>query len=479
MTVTKIKASIFSGLKWNTISVLGTRGTDFIVKLILARLVLPEAYGIIGMAMVLIGFLQIVSDMGLFNALVQKKEDENTQVLYSSAFWFLGILASCFVAFFFLFISPLGASFYNEPRLVPVLNALSFYLFFNVLSIVPRVILTKKLDFKNLVKITFTGTILSSVTAIILAFIGFGVWSLVTKALLGSFVVFLSYWLRVGWRPQFILKLSALTKLAGYSTYTQFNAMLFYFRSNLDYLIVGKLLASHVLGVYTLAFTLSEILRAQLYSIFNKIFFPVYSKLQDDLEQIKHYYLKVMTLTATVSFPVSIVFIGLAEEIITLLFGIKWIEAASPLRILSVASIIFAISGTPAEVLKGIGKPSVSFYLNTINTFVIALPLMYFGIKYYGLDGVAYAVCIHYTTSRLAFHYYMKKYINVTDMEVLQALSKPILAGIVMLGIIYGVDQLQLSMLFTVVLGVGIGGLAYALFFVNEFKYGFKSLIKS
>src|SRR5690606_31662729 len=184
---------------------------------------LPEAYGIIGMAMVIIGFLQVVSDMGLFNALVQHKKDEFTEARYSSAFWFLMFLAGGFVAAFFIFVSPYSAAFYNEPLLIPVLNALSFYLFFNILSIIPRVILTKKLDFKNLVKITISGTVISSVVAIALASLGFGVWSLVAKSLLGSFIVFISYWIRVGWRPKFYFEGSLLTKLAGYSTYTQIN----------------------------------------------------------------------------------------------------------------------------------------------------------------------------------------------------------------------------------------------------------------
>lgn len=479
MSATKIKTSIYSGLKWNTISVFATRSTDFLVKLLLARLLLPDAYGIIGMAMVIIGFLQVVSDMGLFNALVQRKEDELTEVRYSSAFWFLFFLAAAFVLCFFLFLSPLGASFYNEPRLVPILNALSFYLFFNILSIIPRVILTKKLDFKSLVRITITGTAVSSIIAIILASIGFGVWSLVAKSLLGSSIIFISYWIRVGWRPKFIFNGSTLTKLAGYSTYTQINAILYFFRSHVDFLIVGKLLSAHMLGVYTLAFTLSETLRGQLYSIFNKVFFPVYSKIQDDREQIKYYYLKVMSLTATVTFPVSILFIGLAEEIILFLFSSKWIEAAAPLRVLSVASMIFAISGTPAEVLKGIGKPSISFYLNVINTFFVALPLMYFGLKYYGLVGVAYAVCVHYTTSRLTFHYYMKKYIHITDGEVLIALRRPVFAALVMLGVIYIITRLDLSLLLTLIVGGGAGCITYLLFFVNDLKYGLRLIQKT
>ncbi|MFD2248000.1 lipopolysaccharide biosynthesis protein [Pontibacter ruber] len=478
MSTTQLKKSVYSGIKWNTISVVATRSTDFVVKLILARLLLPDAYGIVGMAMIIIGFLQVVSDMGLFNALVQKKEDELTEVRYSSAFWFLLALATAFISLFYFFISPYGAAFYKEPRLVPVLNALSIYLFFNILTIIPRVILTKKLDFNNLVRITIAGTVVSSITAIALAILGFGVWSLVLKSILGSFIIFISYWIKVGWRPKFVFQGSSLTNLAGYSTYTQINNILFFFRNNIDYLIVGKLMSAHTLGIYTLAFTLSETLRGQLYSIFNKVFFPVYSKIQDDREQIKYYYLRVMTLSATITFPVSVLFIGLAEDLIQYLFGSNWIEAAAPLRVLSVASMIFAISGTPAEVLKGIGKPSVSFYLNITNTFLVALPLMYFGTKYFGLVGVAYAVCIHYTTSRLTFHYYMKKYINVTDGDVILALKKPLLAAAVMLGMIYSVSYIEMPLLYNLIAAGFTGILTYTLFFISEIKKGYKLVNK-
>ncbi|MBJ6118239.1 lipopolysaccharide biosynthesis protein [Pontibacter sp. BT310] len=478
MPAASVKSRVLSGLKWNAISTIAIRGTDFGVKLILARILLPEAYGIVGMAMIIISFLEVVSDMGLFNALVQKKEDEFSELRYSSAFWFLLVLASIFALCFYGFISQLGASFYNEPLLVPVLNALSFYLFFNILSIVPRVLLTRQLNFKSLVQITFIGTALSSVVAIALAIAGYGVWSIVVKYLVSSSTIFLSYWIKVNWRPQFKFNWQTLRQLAGYSTYTQINNILFFVRNNIDYLVIGKLVGAHVLGVYTLAFTLSEVLRTQLYSILNKVLFPVYSKIQDDTEQIKKYYLKIMRFTAMLTFPVSIIFIGLSENIILAFFGAKWLEAADPLRILAVASMIFAISGTPAEVLKGIGKPSVSFYLNMINTFVIALPLIYLGQKYFGLNGVAYAVCIHYTTSRLAFHYYMKKYIHITDEEVFLALRKPVMAAITMLLVIEAGKLTSMENNLVLIVAGSLGSLVYILFFKDDIKYGIKLLSK-
>jgi O-antigen/teichoic acid export membrane protein len=478
MPAASVKSRVLSGLKWNAISTIAIRGTDFGVKLILARILLPEAYGIVGMAMIIISFLEVVSDMGLFNALVQKKEDEFSELRYSSAFWFLLVLASIFALCFYGFISQLGASFYNEPLLVPVLNALSFYLFFNILSIVPRVLLTRQLNFKSLVQITFTGTALSSVVAIALAIAGYGVWSIVVKYLVSSSTIFLSYWIKVNWRPQFKFNWQTLRQLAGYSTYTQINNVLFFVRNNIDYLVIGKLVGAHVLGVYTLAFTLSEVLRTQLYSILNKVLFPVYSKIQDDTEQIKKYYLKIMRFTAMLTFPVSVLFIGLSENIILAFFGAKWLEAADPLRILAVASMIFAISGTPAEVLKGIGKPSVSFYLNMINTFVIALPLIYLGQKYFGLNGVAYAVCIHYTTSRLAFHYYMKKYIHITDEEVFLVLRKPVIAAITMLLVIEAGKLTSMENNLVLIVAGSLASLVYILFFKDDIKYGIKLLSK-
>lgn len=478
MAFAGIKGKVLSGLKWNSISVVATKSTDFLVMLLLARLLVPEAYGIVGMAMLVVGILEVISDMGLYNALIQKKEDELTEARYSSSFWFLLIVSIVLVLCFVLFISQAGAAFYKEPRLIPILNALSIYLFFGISSIIPRVILTKKLDFKSLVTFTFLGTVISSLAAVVMALLGFGVWSLVTKYIAGSGVILVSYWVKVGWRPSFIFRKDLLVDMAGYSTFTQLNNILYFLRKNLDYLIIGKLVSPHLLGIYTLAYMLSLTLKSQLYSIFNKVFFPVYSRLQDEPEMIKVYYLQIMRMTAIVTFPVSILFIGLAEEIILFFFGSKWLEAAAPLRILSVAAMIFAISGTPAEVLKGIGKPAVSFYLNTINTFVVALPLIYFGQRYFGIEGVAYAVCIHYTTSRITFHYFMKKYIQITDREVLYALKDPALAALVMLIIIHLVTLAKMAVLMELIVAGIIGGLAYLLFFVDDLKQGFRLIKK-
>lgn len=469
MVTNEIRSKIISGIKWNTLSLVATRATDFIVKLILARLLLPEAYGVVGMAMLVISFLTIFSDMGLFHALVQKKPDELTEARYSSSFWFLLLLGSISVCCFFLFFSQAGAAFYNEPQLVPILNALSIYMFFNILNIIPRVILTHQLDFKSLVQITYLGSILSSIVAIAMAFLEFGVWSLVAKSMISSFVVTLSYWIKVGWRPKFIFKHKLLMQLARFSIFTQLNACFYFFLTGVDSLIISKFSSAHLLGIYTLAYTLSETLRSQLYFVFNRVFFPVYSKIQDDKAQIKHYYLKIMRLTALVTFPLSILFIGLADDIILISFGEKWIAAAEPLRILSVASIIFAISGTPAEVLKSIGKPSISFNVNFI-TLLVAVPLMYFGLKYYGLTGVGYAVCINYTLSRLVYHHFMKKYIGVTDADVYQALKGPFIAAASMLGTIYLINQIELSMLVTVFIAGLAGGIVYCVLLMDDLR---------
>ncbi|TPE42518.1 lipopolysaccharide biosynthesis protein [Pontibacter mangrovi] len=470
MAVASIKTKVLSGLKWNTLSVLATRGTDFGVKLLLARLLLPEAFGLVGMAMIITSFLEVVSDMGLFNALVQRKEDEQTQLRYSSAFWFLFSLASAFVLAFFLFVSPAGAAFYNEPQLVPVLNALSLYLFFNILTIVPRVILTKELNFKALVQTTYTGTVVSSIVAVAMALTGFGVWSLVAKSIVGAGILFLSFWIRVKWRPDFRFSARTLKELSGYSTFSQLSGILYFFRNNVDYLLIGKLAGATALGAYTLAFTLSEVLRAQLYSILNKVLFPVYSTMQDDLPQIRKYYLTVMRFTAIITFPIAVFFLGLADEFINTFFGHSWAAAAAPLRILSVATMIVVISGTPAEVLKGIGKPAVSFYISLLNTGLVAVPLIYLGQKYFGLTGVAYAVCLHYTTSRLLFHHYMKKYIHITDQDILRELRKPVVASAVMLALIYLTTLLGLPELHTLLLAGTAGSAAYASFFLKDFK---------
>jgi O-antigen/teichoic acid export membrane protein len=476
--MSKIEGKVISGLKWNSLSSFLTKGSDFIVKLILARLLLTEAFGMVGMAMVIIGFMKAFSDMGLYNALIQKKEDDKTQLRYSSAFWFLLILGLTLVVLFYSILSEKGAAFYNEPRLVPILNTLSLYLFFVILSIVPRAILMRNLNFKALVKISILGSVVSSVTAIIMAFLNFGVWSLVAKYLVDSVIVLLSYWFKIGWRPDFKFKGNTLTNLAGYSVFIQANGMLAFFRTHIDYLIIGKLVSAHVLGIYTLAYTLSEVLRTQIYNILNKVFFPVFSNIQDDIVLIKDYYLKTIRFTSIITFPVSVFFIGLAQDFIPLVFGEKWIESVTSLKILSFASMIFSISGTPAIVLKSIGKPNVSFYLNFFNTLFVAFPLIYFGLKYYGIEGVAVAVCIHYTTSRIVFHNFMIKHINLTNKDVYFALQRPIIASISMFAAIYIISLVILNPLINLILASIIGFGVFAIFFVSEFQLLYSMVVK-
>lgn len=383
------KSQLLSGVFWTSIQTVVNRVFKFIIKLVLARLLFPEDYGIIGMAVVFTSIVSAFNELGMGAALIQRKKEFLTNSHYNTAFWaglIWGILIFTFMVFV---ISPLAAWFYEEPILSQIIPVLSLGILATPVNVIHRSQLTRDMNFKKISFISNTSNIFSGVVALILALNGAGVWSLVFNSI-ASFIIAMPQWFyATKWFPNFEFSKQAFRDIFGFGIYTTGTRLLVKINGQIDYMIVGKLLGAVSLGIYSLAFLLTSIFRSQITQIIDQVLYPLFSKMQDDTQQLKRYYLKIVRINAMAVYPVMFGLILFSTQFISLLFGEKWTEAIPILKILSVAVILGMLTTSSSVLLRASGKPAIELKIMTFNTLVFYAPFIILGTYLYEVTGTA------------------------------------------------------------------------------------------
>lgn len=435
---------VLSGIKWSSVNLLLCRALSFISKIYLASLIAPEHFGLMTTAIVAIGLVQNFSDLGLKSALIQKKKDAISKERYSSAFWVLVIAGILLTSLAATFGSYLVSAFYSEPLLATVVSVMSISILLSNLSILPTVLLSRSLKFKYIILSDLLAVFLGVSTAISFAIAGFGIWALVAQFIIAQLVNMFALFSFSKWVPRRLLVISSLFDVKSFSGYAMGMSAVHFLRKNMDYILVGKLLGATPLGLYTLAYTLTEAIREQLLNLIAKVMFPAYSRLQSSPESIKPYYLKTLRYSALITFPFCTFLILYAGSVVNTFFSEEWSGIQRPLQVLSLASMIFVLSGTSSEVLRAIGLPKTAFRISILNTIFVAIPLLYFGIKIYGLEGAAWATVIHFTVHRIAYHIAIREHLKLTELDVLVAILPALIVTAFMSLIAYFAPNLSM-----------------------------------
>ncbi|MCG8485074.1 MAG: oligosaccharide flippase family protein, partial [Clostridia bacterium] len=303
----------------------------------------------------------------------------------------------------------------------------------NPLTLINKVRLIRQLNFKSISIIEMISTMISGGIAIILALLGMGVWSIVFYNIFSTIIMLPFMWKADSWRPKLLFSINALKDIFGYGFYVMVQDITVYFTKNIDYLIIGKLLGSEMLGIYTLAFTLTDTFRNRIMSILNNVMFPVYGKYQNDIGLIGKYYLNVIKYNCLAIFPLMAVMFALADPIIQIVFGQQWHMTVFPLKILCLSVMLHCSIGTATIVLKGIGKVKLNFYVNLFKTLVITIPAIVIGIYVRGIDGAAIGIMISKMCSVLVMAYLMKRNINISIKQIVGTIYPFVMGSIVII----------------------------------------------
>jgi O-antigen/teichoic acid export membrane protein len=373
-----------SGVKWNAVSQALKLSLYFITTLVLARLLDPKDFGLLGMATVFTAFITVFNDFGLGSAIIQNQKLNDIQL--STIFW-LSVLVGLTTMIISLAAAPVVASFYNEPMLRPIIYLMSLSFIFSSLGQVQLALTIKSFSFKRLMISEGIASFGGSFIAITLALLSFGVWSLAFQIVITTGFLTIILWLTDNWKPTPVFEIKGLKKTLGFSSGLLSFNMLNYFSRNADYLLVGKFLGSFLLGHYTFAYRLIQFPLQNLSSVVSRVLFPTLSKLQDDDALFKKYFINASQFIAFFTFPLMICLFLLSEEFVIVLFGKKWDQAIPVIQILAPVGMLQSVGNMVGSIYTAKGKTNWLFGWGVLSSIVTVI-FFIIGLRW-GIVGVA------------------------------------------------------------------------------------------
>lgn len=425
--------SAVSSARWLALSQAGRQGIQFATSILLARLLAPSDFGVLGMALVVINFAMLFRDMGISAAIVQRKEISEQMI--SSLFWVNMLVGFTAMALLWL-IAPLAASFYIEPRMVPIVRALSLNFVLSASSGMHQSLLERKLDFDRLARMELAASLFGAVIAIGAALFHAGVWSLVYQSLGMMALTTISLWTMAEWRPYIVLEWSEFKSVSNFSLHLVGFNLLNYCARNLDYLLIGKLLGATALGYYTYAYRIMLYPLQNVSAVVGRVMFPVYSKLQNNNTILRENYLKTVSTIALITFPMMLGLIGVREQLVLGVFGPQW-QAIQPLiLILAPVGLIQSIGTTVGPIFQAKGRTDLMMRWGLVAASLTVLAFV--GGLRWGLTGIALAyamisLILAYPGFAIPF-----KLIGLSVHKLGPALWRPLLCSILMLGAVLG-----------------------------------------
>lgn len=385
---TDLKQKTITGMIWSGIGRVGTVGISFISNIVLARLLMPDDFGCIGMLYVFIAISGIFISGGFGQALIQKKNP--THLDYTTVFyWNLAMSILFYIILFFS--APAIAHFYKIPLLKDVLRVQSVVLFIQSFSIVQSNQLQKQLRFKELSTRNIVSALSGMIIAIVMAFCGCGVWSLVASALLSATVSVILLWKMSSWRPTLEFSFQSLKELFNFGGLMLLSNLVETIYTNIQSLIIGRWYSAKDLGYYSQAKKLEEVPTNSLSAIVNEVSFPIFSALQDDKTALLTGVRKNVKAITYLNFPLMVMMIVIAQPLINLLYGAKWLTSAPYFQILCVSSMIYTLNTLNTNVIKSLGKSGI-YLMVQLSKRLIGIGLIVAGIQLWGLNGLLWAV---------------------------------------------------------------------------------------
>lgn len=452
--MTNIKRKTANGLKWSAIERVLTQFVQLIVMLYLARLLGPEAFGLIGMLAIFISLSQVLIDSGFTSALIRKNDIVDDD--FATAFLFN--IASSFVCYLFLyFFSGAIAEFFDQPDLITLTKVISIVIVTNSLTIVQKAKLTIAMDFKTQAKASIVSVIISSFVAITFALKGFGVWSLVAQTLTMSVSNAIILNVLCPWRPKLSFSINSFRYLFNFGSKLLLSGILDTIYKNIYQVIIGKYFNAGQVGQFTQANQVSSIPAMTMTSIIQRVTYPMLSKMQDDSTQLENTYLLTLRLSAAVIFPLLFGLAVTAEWLIIIILGSDWAMAAELVTILSVGFLLYPIHAINLNLLQVKGRSDLFLKLEVIKKIlttlilIITVPL--------GVKAMCIGLTIHSYAALVINTYYTGKIANLTLKRQIYSLLPIWIISLVscLFGYYFSyvlVDDISVSLILAIVIAI-------------------------
>lgn len=383
----------------------------FASVIILARILFPEDFGIMGIALLTLAALETFSETGFKHALIQKKEVSDDDL---NSAWTLLVIRGVLLAAVIFFAAPLVARFFEESQASNIIRAMAVLFLLQGLNNIGIVYFRKELEFNKNFLYEISGTLADFVVAVTAAFILRNVWAMVLGLIARNTVKCIMSYVIHPYRPRLNFRAKNLKELWGFGKWVLGSAILIYLITQGDDILVGKILGVVALGYYQMAYRISNTPATEITHVISEVTFPTYSKLQDDNKRFGEAYLIVLQLVAFLIFPIAVLVFVLANDFTSAFLGERWMPIVTAMQILAFAGLARAVGATAGPVIYAAGKPRMETSVQVLR-FLILAALIYPFIMNWGIEGASIVVLISNSISTIGFCYVA---IRITKCDV-------------------------------------------------------------
>ncbi len=428
-----LSKKVFQGGMWIFLLRFINNVLSFIRKVILARLLFPEDFGLMGIAMIAIATLETFSRTGIQAALIQRREEIES---YLDTVWTFYCIRGILV-FFILYISaPLIAGFFQSPQAIPIIRVVGILPLIAGFKNIGILCFQKELEFNKLFMYEFSATIANLAVSISLAFILHSAWALVWGGVSAAVLRLVLSFAIHPYRPKVRLKKDKLGELLGFGKWVSISGTLIFFINQGDDIFVGKMLGVATLGIYQMAFFISSMPTTEITNVIALVTYPAYSKMQHDFKRIRSSYSKVLQVTMALSMPLAGGVFILAADFTKLFMGDKWLPILPAIQILVLAGLIRSIAGTTGPIFRSLGYPQIDTVWQFIRLVLLAMFIYPFSLRW-GIQGVSLAVLISISISTIGFYMSALKIMKADFFQFSRAIVFPAAGSAVMVSVIW------------------------------------------
>jgi len=414
------------------------RVLDFIKILILARLLLPSDFGLLGIALLVANILGTFTGTGFMSALIQQKEKTEQ---YLDTAWTVQLIRGLLL-FCILFLgAPLAAKFFKTPEANWVIKVLAVTQLMDGFRNIGVVYFKKELEFHKQFIYSFGATLAGLIVSIYCAFLLRNVWALVYGFLAGNIVALILSYVIHPYRPKLDFDIHKAKELFGFGKWVLSFGIVSFFATQGDDIFVGKVLGATMLGFYQMAYTISNLPATEITHVISQVVFPSYSKMQDNIARLREAYMRVLRIVAFLTFPLAVLIFTLAPDFTIIFLKHKWMFMVPSLQVLCLFGLVRAVSATIGPVLYATGKPQILTKLSAIY-LVILVVLIYPLSAKWGILGVSWAVVIPSVVNLILFISPLKRTLKTSTLELLKAIFPIIGATIFMTLLLLGMQSL-------------------------------------
>jgi len=425
------------GFVWNFSAYFAGKIVLLITTSILARMLAKNDFGLVAVAVVAINYLSVLKDLGLGVALIQRKGDvkEAADTVFT-----INIIIGLALSALIIPLAPLVAAYFRDPQIVSVLRWMGISFIINALGSVHTNWLVRDLDYRRKLIPDLGGQLIKAAFSIGLAYLGYGVWSLVFGQIAGAIGSAILVWMILPWRPHLSLNRKILGELMKFGASVTLIDIINEITDNIDYVIVGRVFGLVPLSIYTLAYRLPEMLLIGNLWVMGGVVFPAFSTIQDRPHDLRKGFLASVRFVELIAVPICLGLLIAAEPIVRVVFGEQWLEAIPVLRVLAIYAWVYSLGYHVGGLYKAIGRPDILLKLSIL-TLVIIIPALLIGARF-GIIGVAIGHLVAILIRRVLSVGLATQFVNVTIMDIFGELRSSLVSAVVMAPIVWAASYL-------------------------------------